>query len=82
AKKGGKLQIELVQSARSVTLLISNTLPEHAVPSARGNGIALENIRQRLALMYQQQAQLHCSRVEQQFRVKLVLPRPTEEPLR
>ncbi|MDP4536859.1 histidine kinase [Alkalimonas collagenimarina] len=78
AKKGGILDIELVQSARSVTLLISNTLPEQAVRSSKGNGIALENIRQRLALMYQQHAQLHCSRVEQQFRVKLVLPRTVE----
>lgn len=74
AKRGGELTIEVMQSARSVTILISNTLPDNDARSRAGNGIALDNIRQRLALMFQQQAQLHCSRIEQQFRVKLVLP--------
>ncbi|MEE2024658.1 MULTISPECIES: sensor histidine kinase [Alkalimonas] len=72
-KHGGRICIELVQSRQAVTLLIINSLPD-TKRSAKGNGIALDNIRQRLALLYQDRAQLHCSSNDGHFRVKLVLP--------
>lgn len=70
---GGEISIELLTSNQTVTILITNTLAASA-RSTTGNGIALANIRQRLALLYQDKAQLHCSRTDDQYRVKLVLP--------
>ncbi|MCC5826464.1 histidine kinase [Alkalimonas sp.] len=77
-RQGGKICIELVPGNQAVTLLITNTLSQQN-RSSKGNGIALENIRQRLALLYEDQAKLHCSRTEAEFRVKLVLPKNQPE---
>ena len=72
-RSGGEISIQLLTSNQAVTILITNTLAASA-RSTTGNGIALANIRQRLALLYQDKAQLHCSRTDDQYRVKLVLP--------
>lgn len=76
--KGGEICIELVPGNQSITVLITNTLSQQN-RSSKGNGIALDNIRQRLALLYQDQAKLHCSKTETHFRVKLVLPKNQPE---
>lgn len=78
-RTGGTITIELVPSDKSITILICNTLSLSS-RATQGNGIALANIRQRLGLMYQSKAHLHCSRTEDTFRVKLVLPKSEEEP--
>lgn len=69
----GILQVDIVQSSQSVSIVIVN--PYTKVARVRtGNGIALDNIRQRLLLHYGSAAQLTHSITNELFRVKLVIP--------
>ena len=64
---------ELRRTLDKVEILISN--PYHADGNvASGNQMALENIRQRLSLLYDIEAQIHYGVVDGQFEVKLVFP--------
>ncbi|WP_052748900.1 sensor histidine kinase [Arsukibacterium ikkense] len=73
-QRGGSIDIELINSSQSVTLLITNPfLP--ALDKSRSNGVALVNIRQRLQLYFGDSASLSRSIVDGKFRVKLVLPK-------
>ncbi len=68
------LNISLIESRRAVTLVITNPIAAKNTSRA-GNGIALNNIRQRLELHYGEAAQLHSALNDGRFRVKLVLPK-------
>ncbi|WP_409524647.1 sensor histidine kinase [Nitrincola sp. MINF-07-Sa-05] len=77
--QGGEISVELLQSPERITLLIFNPLTpkqphDREQPHSRGNGVALDNIRQRLELFYGDQASLITSAHEGLFRAKLVLP--------
>ena len=69
------IRIECVVGAHAVSVVIENPLIE-AAPTAMvgGNGISLHNIRDRLGLMFGEQASLRTGIIEDKFRVKLVLP--------
>lgn len=67
------LQVDILQSSQSVTIVIVNPFTLQR-PGRASNGIALDNIRQRLQLHYGSAAQLSQSVVDGLFRVKLVLP--------
>lgn len=70
---GGDIDISLTIHTRQVVLLIVN--PVIVVEAFRkGHGMALDNVKQRLAWMFDNRASLVCARVGQQFRAKLVLP--------
>ena len=71
---GGSIDIELINSSQSVTILISNPFAP-ALDKSRSNGVALKNIRQRLQLYFGDSASLNRSIVDGKFRVKLVLPK-------
>jgi len=68
------LHLTLVESRHAVSIVITNPLGQPGSKKA-GNGIALDNIRQRLQLHYGSGAQLHSATSEGRFRVKLVLPK-------
>lgn len=69
----GVLQVDIVQTSQSVSIVIVNPYSsEHQTRS--GNGIALDNIRQRLNLHYGNAAQLTHHIVDGVFRLKLVIP--------
>lgn len=68
---GGTIYIQLQIHRYSCTLLIIN--PSSGAQS-KGHGIALENIRQRLALQFEDTARLSSAIVDGQFRLKLQLP--------
>lgn len=76
--QGGLIRVELQLSATSITIMISNPIPN--APAQGGNGIALENIRRRLELQFGDAARLSTHRRAQsgdepaEFRVKLVIP--------
>ena len=71
--EGAYINVQLNISKQSLTLLIEN--PIHLTKHKRtGNGMALDNIRQRLNLYYQGRASLNISTRNETFRVKLVLP--------
>ncbi len=75
------IRIECLIGTRAISVLIENPLiggPECA-PNG-GNGVSLQNIRDRLALMFGDRASLRAGVIEHKFRVKLVLPRPDAPP--
>jgi len=60
-----------------VNLLIRNTLPERGAERQRpGNRMALDNIRQRMAAMFDDNASLVESSADGQYQVRLVFPHP------
>lgn len=71
------LHVEIICSTRSVTVLIVNPVWADAKAS-KGNGVALNNIQQRLQLHYGEKAQLNQKVVDRQFRTKLVFPTKNE----
>lgn len=78
ALDGAEISVQLHQSKQSLTFIIENPIVA-ATQKHLGNGMALENIRQRLALFYQNNAQLTTTSRDGIFRVKLVLPFAREE---
>jgi two-component system sensor histidine kinase AlgZ len=62
---------------RRINLCIRNTLPSTGESSPReGNRLALENIRARLAGIFEMEASLTESHVDGEFQVRLVFPHP------
>jgi len=71
------IRVECLMGENAISLLIDNPLINDTQPPARdGNGISLQNIRDRLALMFGERASLRIGVIDAHFRVKLVLPRP------
>ncbi|GAB2906724.1 sensor histidine kinase [Rheinheimera gaetbuli] len=71
------LQVNILQSSQSVTIVIVNPFKLQIKSQSQhraSNGIALDNIRQRLQLHYGGAAQLSQGVVDGLFRVKLVIP--------
>lgn len=80
---GGEVRIQTQARGQRVVIKISNTLPAapptagpNAAPAqpAGGHGLALDNVRQRLALLHDVQASLRSARVGDQYQVRLELP--------
>lgn len=71
--QGGVIEILLQLSKGAATFIITNAVPAVSQKTS-GNGIALENIRQRLALQFDDKARLVTAVLDGKFRVKLVLP--------
>lgn len=69
-----QITIEMLLSDQHLTLIIQNPLPKHTKERLQGNGIAIENIRQRLALLYDDRARLTTGAIEGHYRAKLVIP--------
>jgi LytS/YehU family sensor histidine kinase len=85
---GGRLDVTAAEHDATLVFTISNDLPAHSAnPSTTSKtnettnmGIGLENIRQRLLLLYGQQASLYISnhqseRAVPQFVVTLTIPK-------
>jgi two-component system sensor histidine kinase AlgZ len=70
------IRIFVQKSLDKIEIKVINVYHPHAqLPS--GNHMALENIRQRLKLLYDIEAQLHSDIVDDRFEVKLVFPEKT-----
>lgn len=75
AQSPATVSIRLSRSLDRIEILISNSLPEGADSEPRtGNQMALENIRERLQLFYDVEAQLSVERSAERFEVRLRLP--------
>lgn len=70
------LMINIAATNKHVTIIIENPVIElkNLKDNDTGNGIAIDNIRQRLALIYDDHARLITSTIDNTFRVKLVIP--------
>jgi len=77
--QGGVVHIEIAGSGKSLLLRISNPLPPRS-DKAGGNKMALKNIRERLRLHYDLEAQLRQYEADQRYIVEIVIPtRPLSE---
>ncbi|MEJ2612422.1 MAG: sensor histidine kinase [Candidatus Thiodiazotropha sp.] len=75
--KGGRITITGYYRRKRVNLSIRNSLPEDGESSSRkGNHMAMENIRARLAGIFDMEASLTESNVEGEHQVRLVIPHP------
>ncbi len=75
--QGGTIHITGRYRRHKVNLSIRNSLPESSDAARRtGNRLALENIRQRLAGLFDQEASLTETRVDGEHQVRLVIPHP------
>jgi two-component system sensor histidine kinase AlgZ len=72
---GGTIVVELVTGANTLTIDITNPRDPHAPRRRRGAGMALDNIRQRIALLYSGTASLEITTTPSTYKVQLVLPR-------
>ena len=89
--QGGRLRVLTELRGSRVLVRITNTLPdpEHPnhpagteSPAQRGHGIALANVRARLALLHDLQADFSASVVDGLYQVRIVLPAPDPKPSR
>ena len=88
--QGGKLRVLTELRGSRVLVRITNTLPDPAHPAhppsaaphpaQRGHGIALANVRARLALLHDLQADFSASVVDGLYQVRIVLPAPDPPP--
>lgn len=77
ARDGGRVRVDAQVEDGRLILCVVNDIPAHAgTPAARADsvGIGLRNIRDRLVLVYGDQAALNCTRSEAEFIARIVLP--------
>lgn len=79
--EGGALHIEGRRVGSQLRLLVENDVDPDAAASsvAKGSGMGLQNVRQRLAAAYGEQAALHWGVAAGRFRVDLTLPADSGE---
>lgn len=78
AMEGGTISITGCYRRHRINLSIRNTLPGTSAPAShrKGNRLAMDNIRQRLDGLFDEQASLTTSRVDGEYQVRLVIPHP------
>ena len=72
---GSLIEVEVYLSEQSATVIVSNSVSANSESKRSHNGIALANIRKRLAILYHGRARLSQHRFDNRYRVKLVIPR-------
>lgn len=76
ASKPNPVQVIIQKRLDKIEIKVINTYHPHAQLS-KGNHMALENIRQRLTLLYDIEAQLQTTQFDDQFVVQLIFPENT-----
>ncbi|MEW8501007.1 MAG: sensor histidine kinase, partial [Candidatus Thiodiazotropha taylori] len=77
APDGGRITLSGHYRRKRINLSIRNTLPEsHQTSQRQGNQLAMENIRARLAGVYDLEASLTEAIVDGEYQVRLVIPHP------
>jgi two-component system sensor histidine kinase AlgZ len=77
AEEGGEIVIHGRYRKNLINISIRNSQPEDSVESHReGNKMALENIHQRLDLLFGSKASLLVSHVDECYQMRLVFPHP------
>jgi len=80
--EGGVVRVRAERAGSQLKLRVENDVDPEAVTNARtnaGGGIGLANVRERLLAAYGIEASVHATRVDNTFRVDLVLPADTGE---
>jgi two-component system, LytTR family, sensor histidine kinase AlgZ len=78
SERGGTVRVRTRVALGRVEVIIDNTLPhregEGAVTSTPGHGLALANVRERLRLLHDLDAQFDAGAREGRYRVRIVVP--------
>jgi two-component system sensor histidine kinase AlgZ len=73
--KGGTIEFEIKEAGDNIEISISNPLTNQQLPHRRkGNHMAVDNIRERLALTFGGAATMELSEAESRYTVKLTIP--------
>ena len=72
--RGGTVEVHGTRDGNMLSIEISNPLPPENALRRRGNQMALDNVRQRLALAWPNRARLEVDTAEGRYRVRLHLP--------
>ncbi len=73
--EGGCVRLAVSCEPRMLRIEVSNPLPGEAARESNGAGMALANIRDRLAAIYGDRASLETARVDGRFVARLAIPR-------
>ena len=76
---GGKLRVQTQRRGSRVLVRITNTVPgasERGASSSRGHGMALANVRARLALLHDVQCEFSAGVQDGLYQVRITLPAP------
>ena len=74
SNRPGSIEIEIFRLRNTITINIRNPFVEHAGNHHGGNKMAMSNIRERLALHFDAEAQMHAGPRDGQWLVQIVLP--------
>lgn len=81
-EEGGCVTVEAFRDDDHLVLFVRNPLPPpQAPPGARGNGLALANLRERLDLLYDAEARLRVYESEGEFVAQVRLPIRARDPV-
>lgn len=78
-KRAGEIEVCAQVANAQLQILVSNPLPPQSGDEERNTGTGLENVRQRLHLLYGQDAEMTVAQTDKQFVVTLSLPLETSE---
>ncbi|MDR2838635.1 MAG: histidine kinase [Azonexus sp.] len=73
APAGGAVRVAMTQDADALRITITNPVSKKSAPT-EGNHMALNNIRERLALYYDLEARLDIEQTPSTYKVRMVLP--------
>ena len=82
SRRPGLIRISGRYRRAQVNLSVRNTLPAEDEPAerhTRGNRMALDNVKQRMAGMFEDEARVIISRIEGDYQVRLVFPYPWKQ---
>lgn len=72
---GGAIDVSAYHDEASFTMQVSNNMPDSKSSALTNTGIGLQNIRQRLQLLYGDSASLKTAVIDDRFRVSIIIPR-------
>jgi len=77
--QGGRIKIQVSSSAKELQLVVENPCPSVTGERHSGSKMALQNIRERLELLFDVEARYQVECTEESYRVEITLPWVAEE---
>ncbi len=72
--EGGTIEVRIFREGKDLHLIIINPLPEEDATGTQGNKMALSNIRERLSLLFDVEAEYRVERSNEEYRVNIRIP--------
>ncbi len=76
---GGKIEVRIFREGKDLHVMISNPLPVGETGSTQGNKMALSNIRERLSLLFDVEAEYRVERSNETYCVNIRIPYQREQ---